>query len=314
MRRAVLVLILAAFVTAANSQSGCDRITILPQAGLENPTTKISYNNLSYFSPLNQLQPQLGVVANYKFRNGFGPFVGLSTSRSVVSYNFSDPENGMSNYRASMGKVQLQLRAGVQYTSRPILISQRSSGNSVKTESSEKTSSCYEHYSSCSHYSSSCCTRKSSLAQRTKSQNQSWSLRIQSSAGFAFVPTNTADLVTKTSAGQPQYEYNAGNFKTAMITGVGFEFARNRSRLFTLTVSYFKGLGNNETTFTSQSGTKTTTTTLNSKVSGWNASIGIPFSVTKKPSFSHKTRSEQSIKYDCQQYRSEHKYKCGRII
>ena len=93
MRHAVLVLVLAAVVTAANSQSTSRGFTLLPQAGLQNPITKIKYNNLRYFSPLNQLQPQLGILASYKLKNGFGPFIGLSTSRSLVNYNFSDPEN-----------------------------------------------------------------------------------------------------------------------------------------------------------------------------------------------------------------------------
>lgn len=314
MRHAVLVLILAAVVTAANSQSASHRFTLLPQAGLENPITKIKYNNLGYFSPLNQLQPQLGMLASYKFKNGFGPFIGLSTSRSLVTYNFSDPENGMTNYRASLGKTQLQLRAGLQYSTKPLVLSQKSSAGSPIAGTSEKTSNCLSHYSSCSHYSASCCQRGSSLAQKAKSQSQSWTLRIQPSAGFGFVPSSKPDLVTKSSAGQTQYFYNAGNSKTAFITGLGFEFAKNRSKLFSLIVNYFKGLGDNETTFTSQSATKTTTTALNSKLSGWSASFGIPITFTKRPSFSQKTKNEQRTKFDCQQYRTEHKYKCGRII
>ena len=312
MRHAVLVLILAAGVTAANSQSASHRFTLLPQAGLENPITKIKYNNLSYFSPMNQVKPQLGMLASYKFKNGFGPFIGLSTSRSLVTYNFSDPENGMTNYEASLGKMQLQIRTGLQYTTRPIVLSQKSTASSAKTGTSEKTSSCFSHYSSCSHYS--CSQKGSSLAQRAKSQSQSWTLRIQPSAGFGFVPSNKPDLVTKSSGAQTQYFYNAGNSKTAFITGIGFEFAKNRSRLFTLSVNYFKGLGGNETTFTSQSATKTTTTTLNSKFSGWSASFGIPITFTKRPAVSQKTKSEQGTKFDCQQYRTEHKYRCGRII
>src|SRR5438045_1937527 len=147
MRHAVLVLIFAAMITAANSQSASHRFTLLPQAGLENPTTKIKYNNLSYFSPLNQVQPQLGVLASYKFKNGFGPFIGVSTSHSLVTYNFSDPENGMTNYQASLGKMQLQLRAGLQYTARPIMLTQKSSASSAKAGTSEKTSNCFSHTS-----------------------------------------------------------------------------------------------------------------------------------------------------------------------
>ena len=312
MRHAVLVLAFAALTLAAKSQ-----ITILPQAGIDNPISKIKYNNLSYFAPLNQLQPQLGVRADYKFKNGFGPFVGLATSRSSVNYNFNDPENGMTAYRASLGKTQLQLRAGLQYSTKPILFNRKSSERASKTSSSEKTSShystsCSHSSSSCSHYSSSCCQKKSSFAEKAKSQNQSWAVRVEPSAGFGFVPSNKPDLVTKTSAGQTSYVYNAGNFRTALLTGVGFEFSKNRSRLFTLSVNYFKGLGSKETTFTTQSATKTTTTSLSSKLSGWNASIGIPIGLTKRSTA--KNTKQENKKYDCGQYRIERKYRCGKVI
>src|SRR6266498_5705860 len=115
MRHAALVPMFAALVFAANAQ-----LTIRPQAGFENSNTKISYNNLPYFSPVNQLRPQIGLRGDYKFRNGFGPFLGLSTSSSLVDYNFNDPESGMNSYRASVGKMQLQLQAGLQYTTKPI--------------------------------------------------------------------------------------------------------------------------------------------------------------------------------------------------
>jgi hypothetical protein len=307
MRHALLVLVFAAFALAANSQ-----LTVLPQAGLENSNTKISYNNLSYFSPLSQLQPQLGVRADYKFKGGFGPFVGLSTSRSLVNYNFNDPESGMTAYQASLSKVQLQLQGGLQYTTRPIFLNKQSSTNkSSKTRSTEKAS-CSHYSSGCSHYSSGCCSRKSSTAEKTKSQNKRWSLRMQPSAGFGFMASDRPDLVTKTSMSQTEYTYNAGNNKTALMTGLGFEFARNKTRFFTLTVNYFKGLGDNETTFTSQAGGKTTTTVLNSKLSGWNASIGLPISFAKKPSVKQKTKTVERKTYDCQQYRTQ--YRCRKTI
>ena len=187
----------------------------------------------------------------------------------------------------------------------------KKSTTTTKATSSEKTSSCHSFYSGCTRYSSSCC-KKSGSEQKTKTQKQSWAVRIQPSAGFGFVPSSKSDVVTATSSGQPSYTYNAGNLKTAFLTGVGFEFAKNKSRLFTLSVNYFKGLSNNETTFTTESAAKTTTTTLNSKVSGWNASIGIPIGFSKKSSSTHKT--EHKSTNDCQQYRIEHRYRCGKVI
>ena len=274
MRSATLLLLFAVFGYAANSQ-----FTLRPQAGIENPITKISYNDHPYFSPLSQLQPQLSIRADYKFKKGFGPFVALSTSRSAVSYNFNDPETGMTAYRASLSKMQLQLQAGLQYNTKPFnLNKQTTSSKSSKTEGSKNASK-----AGCNHFYPSCCQRKCNSEQRSKPQNEVWSVRIQPSAGFAFVPSGKPDITTKTSAGQTSYTYNAGDTKTALITGAGFEFARNKAKFLTLSFNYFQGLGNDKTTLNTVSGTKATTTILNSKVSGWNASIGIPVSFAKKP-------------------------------
>lgn len=126
------------------------------------------------------------------------------------------------------------------------------------------------------------------------------------------MPSNVEDLVINPAASQNNYTYNAGNDKTTFLTGMGFEFAKNEKRLFTLSVNYFKGLGNNATSFTSESAGKTTTTMLNSKLSGWGATLGIPISFTKKTSTNQKV--EQKPKYDCQKYKMECRYRCRKTI
>src|SRR5215467_1512706 len=125
MRCPVLIAVFAGMTLTANSQ-----FTILPQAGFENSNTKISYNNLPYFSPLTQVQPKFALRADYKFKNGFGPFAGISTSRPLVSYSFTDPEKGMTEYSAAMGKIQAQLQAGLQYSSKPIFFKKPTSKTS----------------------------------------------------------------------------------------------------------------------------------------------------------------------------------------
>ncbi|HET9825750.1 MAG TPA: hypothetical protein VFP87_10455, partial [Chitinophagaceae bacterium] len=225
----------------------------------------------------------------------------------------NDPENGMTSYHASTDKTQLQLQGGLQYSSKPIFLKQKNTSNPSTKPASEKTSSCQSYYSGCSHYSSSCC-HKQTPGQDSKSRKQAWAVRIQPSAGFAFMPSSRPNLVTEIVNGQPSYTYNAGNLKTALLTGVGFEFAKNKSRILTLSVNYFKGIGNNETTFTTQSANKTTTTTLNSKMSGWTAAIGIPISFSKRPASVSQTSKEHKTIYDCQHYRVEHHYRCGKVI
>jgi hypothetical protein len=302
--------VFAGITLTANSQ-----FTILPHAGFENSNTKISYNDLPYFSPLAQLQPKFGVRADYKFRNGFGPFAGISTSRPLVSYSFTDPEKGMAEYNASMGNVQAQLQAGLQYTSKPIFFKKQTSPSKSSRPKAETTTSNDSYYSSrCGHYYSGCGAKKSSTAEKTKSQDKGWSLRLQPSAGIGFIPSSAEDLVINPAGTQNNYIYNAGNNKTTFLSGMGFEFAKNEKRLFTLSVNYFKGLGDNSTSFTSESAGKTTTTVLNSKLSGWGATLGIPISFTKKPKTATTQKVEQKSKYGCQKYRMDCRYRCRKTI
>jgi hypothetical protein len=314
MRRLVLVPLFVALVIAANSQ-----LTIRPQAGLENPKTKISYNNLGYVSPINQLQPQFSLRAEYKLKNRLAPFAGISTTHPLVSYNFSDPETGMTSYKASLGNTQLQLQGGLQYNSKPIYFKKQTAVNKTsKTKSVDKSTNNSRSYSGCGRYSSgssrysSGCGSKSGTAERTTSPSKGWSVSLQPSAAFGYIPSNKPGLVTTASSSQPEYTYNAGNMKTAVLTGMGFEFGKNKTRLFSVSINYFKGLADNETTFTSQAGGKTITTNLNSKTSGWNASVGIPIGFTKKTTTKHK--AEQKVKSDCQQYRIQYRYRCGKTI
>src|SRR4029077_14543036 len=137
-----------------------------------------------------------------------------------------------------------------------------------------------------------------------------WSLRLQPSAGIGFMTSTVEDLVINPAASQNNYTYNAGNDKTTFLTGMGFEFANNEKRLFTLSVNYFKGLGDNATSFTSESASKTTTTMLNSKLSAWGATLGIPISFAKKTSAKQKV--EQKPRYDCQRYKMECRYRCRK--
>jgi hypothetical protein len=308
MRCPVLIAVFAGITLTANSQ-----LTILPQAGFENSNTKISYNDLPYFSPLAQLQPKFSLRADYKLKNGFGPFAGISTSRSVVSYYFDDPEKGMTEYSASTGKTQLQLLAGLQYASKPIFFKKQTSTSKVSSAKTVETTTTQSYFSSrCSHYYSGCGSKSSGTAEKMKPQNKGWSLRLQPSAGVGFIPSNMEDLLVNPTGGLSNYTYNAGNSKATLLTGMGFEFAKNEKRLFTLSVNYFKGLGDNATSFTSETAGKTITTTLDSKLSGWGASLGIPISFNKKTGT--KPKSAQKTYHSCQQYRMECRYRCRKTI
>src|SRR5215217_3307480 len=105
MRRLLLICLSAAFGCAANAQ-----FTVLPQLGLENSRTSVAFNNEPSFAPLgSKLSPQAAIRLDYAFKKLHGPFIGLATSRSIVNYQFSKPENGTAEYNASRGNTQLRL-------------------------------------------------------------------------------------------------------------------------------------------------------------------------------------------------------------
>jgi hypothetical protein len=288
MRTATLTMLcIVALGYAASSQ----RFTLLPQVGFENSKTSIRYNALRSFSPDGiEFSPQASLRLNYSSKQGHGFFVGVASSRSLVSFSFTDPETGMNNYIATAGNMQLRLEGGYQFNSKPISIvkSKQTTGGSSINQTKKST----------------CCMRTNSYSNRcsgSSNKNRNSWVRLQPSAGIGFIPGVKSDVVTKMQGGQTVYQYNAGNWKTALLIGSDFEFGQGKARLFTVSLNYFKALGNlNNQTITSTSGAKSITTTLSSAVSGWNMKVGIPFTLgSPKPDFKHKP----ARRYDCGQYR-----------
>ena len=299
MRRTALLFVIAVFGYAANAQ-----FTLTPQAGFEIPSTKISYNNLPYIKPQGQSSGQFGLRADYQFKGGCAPFAGIVSHRPLVSYNFSDTKTGMTDYTSAEGDLLVQLQAGLQYSSKPISLGKKTPA--AKTTTKKTSSTEHFYYSSCGRkYSeTTSCTEKKSCT----SQKSSWAMRIQPSAGIGYVPSSKPDMEKDYFATSPGYTYNAGNISTEFIGGMGFEFDRNQKKFLTLRVNYFKGLGNNETSFTTQTSGKEETTTLKSQVSGWNASLGIPISFTKKPAAKKSAAKSQKSHHSCGGY---YKSRCG---
>src|SRR5687767_14489346 len=173
MRTAMITGLVAVFGYAASAQ-----FSLLPQVGFENSRTNISYNNLNDFSPLGvKFSPQASLRMDYKFKKGHGPFLGVSSSRSLVSFSFSDPDNGMNIFNATTGDMQLRLEGGYQYSSKPIYFnknkSQRSSVSSKSSyyKTSGQKKSCGTEYTSRS--SSSCGkTKIESYSSRCGSSNK----------------------------------------------------------------------------------------------------------------------------------------------
>ena len=285
---------------AANAQ-----FTLQPQMGIENPLTKITYNNSAYYTPLEaQLAPRIALRLDYKFKTGHGAYLGLATSRSGVDYTFSTPETGMTNYTAAIGDMQVRFEGGYQFNTKPIYFKKQSvsKANAPANVSTPERKGC-GGYSYRYH-----CGEKSKVAQKPK-ENQSWFVRIQPSLGMAVVPASKGSVETNVKNGQASYTYEAGRYTTALVTGAGFEFGAARKRLFTLNINYFKALSDQSASMVTQVGGKDVVTSFNSKVSGWNASLGIPLSLSKTKQ-APKTHTEVR-KTSCQDY---YRTRCRRVI
>jgi len=306
------------FIVSAIAMNA-QKLSLTPQVGFENSRTSVNYNNLGSFAPLGgEFNPQVSLRLDYKFKQGFGPYIGVSTSRSGVLYNFNDVENGMNIYNATKSNMQLRMEAGYQYTTKPIFFNKtkQSTGTSTSKTKSPGKSSCgsYSYRSSCSKSSSSRsshCQSKNAAAKKAENKNKGGWMRLQPSMGIGYIAAPKTDIVTKTGGGQTAYEYRAGNWNTAFLTGMGFEFGRNEQRLLNVSINYFKGIGNmNPQTVSNESGIKTSHATLESKASGWNMRVGIPFTLGEKKTGKQKSVNKTKKTSCCDKMRVEYKYRC----
>jgi opacity protein-like surface antigen len=262
-----------------------------------------------------EFSPQISLRLDYKFKQGFGPYIGASTSRSVVLYDFTDIENGMNIYSATKANMQLRLEAGYQFTTSQLFFNKAGASTNTSKTKTQSKGSCgsYSSSSCCSKKSSSSssrCQSKQNLSRKAENKNKGW-VRLQPSVGLGFIPSPKTDVITKTQGGQTTYEYRAGNWNTAFMTGMGFEFGRNKQRLLNVSVNYFSGIGNmSKQTVSGISGTKTSYANLESKASAWNMRIGIPFTLAEKRAGKHK--SENKVKRtSCGERKViEYKYRC----
>jgi hypothetical protein len=277
--------------------------------GIENPLTKMTYNDGALFMPLqSQLAPRFALRADYKTKQGHGAFLGIATSRSGVEYNFSNPETGMTNYTTTVGDMQVRFEGGYQFNTKPIFFKKQAVS---KTTTPAKVTSTPQRKGCGGYTYSSRCGGKYKVAQKPK-VDQRLFVKIQPSIGVAVVPGAKSGVVTDVKAGQPSYTYDAGGYSTALITGAGFEFGAAKKRLFTLNINYFKSLSDQSATLITQSAGKEVITDFNSRVSGWNATIGIPISLTKsKQQAAVKQQKTEVKKTSCAEY---YRIKCRKVI
>jgi len=250
-------------VTALNAQ-----FSLQPQAGFEQSRTSLNYSN--GLSALNNVNVKAGLKMDYRLKGGHSPFINLTTTPSPVSFVFDNSGTLINRVQSSVPKLMLQ--AGYQYSSKAIQLGKKSSSvKNVPTTLQENTAT-QQHR--CGMYRSRCAERK---ANKMNAVNNALNMRLQPSLALAYIPSATASLMPK---GDGQ-EYEAANWKTALVPSMGFEFAKGKQRLFTLNVFYTKPLTESEQTATLASGVKAVPVPLQAKTSSWGMTLGIPFSFAK---------------------------------
>ena len=287
----VLGLLLA---TTSHSQ-----LSFLPQIGFEQAKTSVRINDVSSFSPMgfvNNFKANLRM--DYRFKKGHGPYIGLGTAPGAIAFSFADATNVATNFNAVSNSLQFRMEAGYQYSSKPINLTKASKKESVKatTQHTQTRYRCGSYYNQGSRH------RTATAAKVKPSDNLN--LRLQPSVGVAYTPSIKDNLITTGSG----YQYNAGNYKTAVVTGMGLEFGKGKQRLFTLSVFHTKGLGKlDEQSINNLENEKLPNTTLNSKSSGWGVMLGVPFSLAKTKKLIAPAKTFVPTHHHRQYYKS----KCG---
>jgi len=130
--------------------------------------------------------------------------------------------------------------------------------------------------------------------------------------GIAYAPGVDNDIVSNSNG----YKYSTGNWKTAFVSGLGFEFGKGKERMMTWTVQYAKGLGGDHTeTIEQVVAGKPVVNTFSSSTSIWSMSVGIPFSLsTKKHTTTKNTHYNSKPKQDCRSRCESYHSRCVKHI
>lgn len=297
---ALLTTLLVLFAFTATSQ-----LSLLPQLGFESAKTSINHNGSS-FSPsggIGNLKASLRL--DYRFKGGHGPFIGIGNSPAVVEYSFADANNPKSNYTTSTGSKLFRMEAGYMYTSKAINLGKsKSSATKTTAQTTQQTTkqSCIKYYS---------CGSKSVAKKAEPAKKVNTNMRLQPSVGIAYTPGAENQMLTKSNG----YTYIAGNYRTAVVSGMGFEFGKGKERIMTVTVHYAKGLGSNEEhTIITDPDVKPVVNTFKSSTSNWGLTFGIPISLNKAKKSSAKQQTQKTQQKQSCQPRVQSYNRCGKKI
>jgi hypothetical protein len=271
------------------------QLTLMPQAGFERTPTRVTYNTVVNFTPSIQTDFKGALRLDYRFKQGYGPYIAIGTSPAVVNITFDNPASAMTNIKTTATSLQWRMEAGMQYSTKAIKLGKTNHKSSLSRAESRTTSSfgCGARMH---------CGNK----MKTSKPGKELHLRIQPAAGFAYIPANNKDF----EKGATLYQYTAGNYNSAFVSAMGFELGKGKQRLVTLSVHYTKGLGNLDTkTMVSEESGKPLATSFKSESSSWGVTVGVPFTISKaKEPAARKTSSH------CQTGCGQYRMKCVKKI
>jgi hypothetical protein len=268
------------------------QFTLLPQVGFDNSKTKMEVNDAQSFSPLGRTSDmKANLRLDYNFKTGHGLYAAIGSSPAVVKYSFTNPSDLAVNAKAVSGSLQWRVEGGYQFRSKAFKLGPSSSKSADRSAAKPEVKRTCGSWHSCGS------------ARYHAPQQANLNLRLQPSLGVAYIPSAAETVSTDGTVAH----YNAGNWKTAMVAGMGFEFGKGRDRFLTTTIYYTKGLSNLDTreVTTTVSG-KPQTTTLRSSTNSWGMTIGVPFTLGKssKPATKKTEQKSSPCKSRCGSYHS----------
>jgi hypothetical protein len=297
MRPALLALSTIAFITTTNAQT----LSIQPQVGFDQTRTAIGINNIHTVN-FNNLSPYAGLRLDVATKKGHGAFAAVSTNRSAAEYSFADPEGAATKYTVETGGFRLNIMGGYQFNSKKILLGKPGT-NASKRIITEHYSPSYRSH--CGAYSNRCGSRLIEKFQASR-QSPRWYMSVQPSIGAAFATSQKSPTQSLQADGTTNYTYSAANWRTAIVSGIAFEFGKNNSPEFTVGVNYLRGVGKfGKESIASTDQLKNSVANFTSNASAWNVNIGLPLNLLKKKEVAKEKPASKCLYYKskCQRYR-----------
>lgn len=279
------------------------QFSLLPQIGFEQSRATLGYNSFSTSGVEGNLRASLR--ADYRFKAGHGPFINLGTNPAPMSFAFRNDGSLDESFKASDGSLQFRMEAGYQYTSKPIQLKKTAAAAKPKAAPGTSYQSGQRKTCGAASYKPQCGEKK--VAYKQAPVNKALNMRLQPSLALAYLSANNQKVAQRTNG----YSYVANAWNTALVPAMAVEFGKGAERLFTLTVFYTKPLDLQSENVSSMSGSKPVITAMNPKASAWGMTIGVPISLSKKPTPQKVVQPLDAERPQIKQYSYK---KCSRTI